>query len=333
MLGKAGTASCGVINFFKYTTATLSAVVGVSDMYIIGKKNYDAALHGEGLTLESFINDTVRVVLDSTSIAGGIKLAAEPTPWCFVGETLIAYENGQKRIDEIEVGDKVWAYDIETGITELKEVQIVYVHDCDEILHLHTSCGDIDTTSNHPFYVIDKGWVTAGELEIGDEVYRLDGSTAVVIGSELERLIEPIKVYNLEVEDYHTYFVGDVPILVHNYEQKDIDNAVRKVPKKYKELNRCEEFADSLTKKLEKARIPFKKIKVTSNEGQIYSEKYRDVIGIDYHYGIEVDGKVYDNLTLDGMEFSEWLKDMGFGAFKIKTPSGEIVDPVSWEYV
>ncbi|MCM1363217.1 MAG: hypothetical protein NC235_15220, partial [Clostridiales bacterium] len=24
-------------------------------------------------------------------------------------------------------------------------------------------------------------------------------------------------VYNLEVEDYHTYFVGDVPILVHNY--------------------------------------------------------------------------------------------------------------------
>ena len=130
-------------------------------------------------------------------------------------------ENGQKCIDEIEVGDKVWAYDTETGKTELKEVQIVYVHDCDEILHLHTSCGDIDTTSNHPFYVIGKGWVTAGELEAGDEVYRLDGSTAVVTGSELERLAEPIKVYNLEVEDYHTYFVGEVPVLVHNYKPEN----------------------------------------------------------------------------------------------------------------
>ena len=85
--------------------------------------------------------------------------------------------------------------------------------------------GGIDTTSNHPFYVIGKGWVTAGELEVGDEVYRLDGSTAVVTGSELERLTESIKVYNLEVEDYHTYFVGDVPVLVHNYIDENRYNA------------------------------------------------------------------------------------------------------------
>lgn len=37
--------------------------------------------------------------------------------------------------------------------------------------------------------------------------------------SKLERLTESIKVYNLEVEDYHTYFVDDVPILVHNYKK------------------------------------------------------------------------------------------------------------------
>ena len=88
-------------------------------------------------------------------------------------------------------------------------------------MHLHTSCGDIDTTSNHPFYVIGKGWVTAGELEAEDDVYRLDGSTAIVTGSELERLTESIKVYNLEVEDYHTYFVDDVPIWVHNYKKSN----------------------------------------------------------------------------------------------------------------
>lgn len=84
---------------------------------------------------------------------------------------------------------------------------------------MHTSCGDIDTTSNPSFYVIGKGWVTAGELEAGDEIYRLDGSTSVVMSLELERLAEPVKVYNLEIEDYHTYFVGGVSVLVHNYKK------------------------------------------------------------------------------------------------------------------
>ncbi len=136
---------------------------------------------------------------------------------CFTGDTLVAAENGQIRIDEIEVGDKVWAYDIFTGETELKEVLTVYVHEVDEILHLQTSCGDIDTTTNHPFYVIERGWVAAGDLVEGDEIYLLDGSTAVITGSELEQLSETIKVYNLEVEDFNTYFVGDEAVLVHNY--------------------------------------------------------------------------------------------------------------------
>lgn len=43
-------------------------------------------------------------------------------------------------------------------------------------------------------------------------------------GSKLERLVEPVKVYNLEVEDYHTYFVGDVPVLVHNYGESNNDD-------------------------------------------------------------------------------------------------------------
>ena len=136
---------------------------------------------------------------------------------CFTGDTLVAAENGQIRIDEIEVGDKVWAYDIFTGETELKEVLTVYVHEVDEILHLQTSCGDIDTTTNHPFYVIERGWVAAGDLVEGDEIYLLDGTVAYVTSSELEKLDEPIKVYNLEVADFNTYFVGDEAVLVHNY--------------------------------------------------------------------------------------------------------------------
>lgn len=67
------------------------------------------------------------------------------------------------------------------------------------VTHLYTSCGDIDTTTNHPFYVLDKGWVAAGDLVEGDEIYLLDGSTAYITGSDIEKLDELIKVYNFEV--------------------------------------------------------------------------------------------------------------------------------------
>ena len=146
---------------------------------------------------------------------------------CFTGDTLVAVEGGQKRIDEIEIGDKVWAYNIETGETELKAVTKVYVHSVDEILHLYTDEGTIDTTTNHPFYVIGEGWVAAGDLEVGDEVYNLDGTTSIILGSEIEVLDEPVLVYNLEVEDLHSYFVGCVPCLVHNYNNNNpFDNPV-----------------------------------------------------------------------------------------------------------
>ena len=69
---------------------------------------------------------------------------------------------------------------------------------------------------HHHFYVIDRGWVAAGDLVEGDEIYLLDGATAVITGSELEQLSETIKVYNFEVEDFHTYFVGENGIFVHN---------------------------------------------------------------------------------------------------------------------
>ena len=136
---------------------------------------------------------------------------------CFTGDTLVAAENGQKRIDEIEVGDKVWAFNVETRESELKTVTKVYVHSVDEILHLYTDEGDIDTTANHPFYVIGKGWVAAGDLVVGDEVYNLDETASAILDLEIEILDEPVLVYNLEVEDFHSYFVGCVPVLVHNY--------------------------------------------------------------------------------------------------------------------
>ena len=67
-------------------------------------------------------------------------------------------------------------------------------------------------------------------LSYGDIVIREDGSKLKVESVETEKLKEEIKVYNFEVEDFHTYFVGENRILVHNTcGVKPVDKVVERV--------------------------------------------------------------------------------------------------------
>ena len=135
---------------------------------------------------------------------------------CFDGDTPVATETGSRRIDEIRVGDRVWSYNVETGERALKKVKEVLVRENDELLHIETSRGAIDATTSHPFYVVGKGWVAAGDLAVGDSIQAISGDAGIVTSLELEKLDKPISVYNLDVEDFHSYFVGS-GVLVHNY--------------------------------------------------------------------------------------------------------------------
>ena len=60
------------------------------------------------------------------------------------------------------------------------------------------------------------GFVQAGCLQEGYELVCLDGGKEVITDVRVEWLEEAITVYNFEVADYHTYFVGDGDVLVHN---------------------------------------------------------------------------------------------------------------------
>ena len=72
------------------------------------------------------------------------------------------------------------------------------------------------TTPEHPFYVPVKGWTNAADLRAGDILVTVNGEYKVVEKIQHELLESPIQVYNFEVEDFHTYYVGDSSILVHN---------------------------------------------------------------------------------------------------------------------
>ena len=75
---------------------------------------------------------------------------------------------------------------------------------------------EIITTVDHPFYVKNQGFVKAGELIVGDELLDVNGNVLLVEKFNVELTDEPTTVYNFQVEDFHTYYVGGFRILVHN---------------------------------------------------------------------------------------------------------------------
>ncbi|MNW50460.1 hypothetical protein D3C74_279130 [compost metagenome] len=97
-----------------------------------------------------------------------------------------------------------------------KEVTALYRNQRDDIIKLHVGEQVIETTDNHPFWVEGRGWVFADELQVGDKLQRADGSNLTIDKVKFVKLGEPVTVYNFTVADYHTYYVTDIGIWVHN---------------------------------------------------------------------------------------------------------------------
>ena len=63
---------------------------------------------------------------------------------------------------------------------------------------------------------LSEKWVSACDLKHGDKVLLSDGTLCEVEGVTLKQLETPETTYNLEVADFHTYYVSDACVLVHN---------------------------------------------------------------------------------------------------------------------
>lgn len=141
---------------------------------------------------------------------------------CFVAGTPVLLASGDTvAIEDVKEGMKVVCADekkpskttIATVVdTFSREIAESYIIDCGDI--------EVETTAEHPFYVQNQGWVIAQELVVGDTLISEDGSILTIDNVNFVQHDQPVQVYNFEVEDYHTYFVGengeDNFILVHN---------------------------------------------------------------------------------------------------------------------
>ncbi|WP_249043463.1 polymorphic toxin-type HINT domain-containing protein [Paenibacillus faecis] len=135
---------------------------------------------------------------------------------CFVGGTKVLTDEGEKPIEEIEVGDKVLAKDDVTGEQAYKVVTALHRNEKDTTYKLSVGSQIIETTDNHPFWVDGKGWVLAVDLKVGDELVQSNEKHLKIDNIEIVHHDEKVKVYNFTVVDFHTYFVSDLGIWVHN---------------------------------------------------------------------------------------------------------------------
>ena len=160
--------------------------------------------------------------------------ALQKGKWCFVAGTLVATSMGLQAIETIEAGDEVWSRDQFTGEYGFREVTQTFESHPDELCHISmtvdgSSEEELVTTPEHPFAVASEtGWEfrCAGELEPGDLLVLANESVATVARTWRERAPpgQTFTTYNLEVEDFHTYFVGEKGIWVHNTCSEGMNN-------------------------------------------------------------------------------------------------------------
>ena len=203
--------SCKLVTAFHKTGSAGNLMIG---SYELGK-TADKYISGDAsFTWEEIKGDLFKVAMTGTSMWGSAKDFG--TSYCFVAGTLVTTEDGQEPIEEIEVGDKVLSEDETTGEVAVKTVTETYINETDELIHICVNGETISATPTHPFYVDKLGWTLARSLRAGDVLVLSNGELVTVEWVQHEIFESPIKVYNFEVQDFHTYFVGESGVLVHN---------------------------------------------------------------------------------------------------------------------
>ena len=196
------------------TATTFAASMYASDLAY-------SAVTGESYLLEAAFQGNVDayntgLAITSVATAGMLQAAAISHGVCFVEGTPVLAAYGYVAIEEIAAGDMVWSEDPEIGEKELKEVVQTFVNQTDELIHVHVNGEEIVTTPEHPFYSPVKGWTSACKLRAGDILVLQNGRYVTIEKVQHEILETPITVYNFEVADFHTYYVGKSAVLVHN---------------------------------------------------------------------------------------------------------------------
>ncbi|WP_426107130.1 Hint domain-containing protein [Massilia sp. TSP1-1-2] len=139
---------------------------------------------------------------------------------CFFPDTMVHMEDGKLcEIQFLGPGDTVLSRSKETGELAYRKVVRNFEHDGKQVHTIdyfvaarpgHTY--RLYATAEHPVWVETIGWTKACNLRSGHLLRLHDHTFAPVV--EVNNLGDVGAVHNIEVEDFHTYFVDDSGVWV-----------------------------------------------------------------------------------------------------------------------
>lgn len=138
-----------------------------------------------------------------------------PPPPCFLAGTKIATPEGERAIEEMQVGDQVWSREPDGQLIETT-VARVFRHgralsSCHYVIN-----GRVRVTGNHPLHV-NNGWMEARNICRGDLLTTITGQEQV---TSFEMIAGEVETWNLEIgHACHNYFAEGV--LAHNKETEE----------------------------------------------------------------------------------------------------------------
>ena len=147
------------------------------------------------------------IYTDSAGSSGNNLTVQAGYGGCFTEGMMVRTPTGDRRIDSLQVGDKISAYDVNTSTSVVTTIQSITVLNESGYYLLNNV---IQVTAEHPFWT-QRGWVTAAELTTSDQLF--DGTSWVSINS-ISYVAGQVEVYKVEVGRPYTFFVEGV--LVHN---------------------------------------------------------------------------------------------------------------------
>ncbi|GGZ37625.1 hypothetical protein GCM10010387_34760 [Streptomyces inusitatus] len=138
------------------------------------------------------------------------------------GTMVLLAGGGKKKIEDVELGDKILTTDPETGENVVREVVgTIVTEDDKEFVDLTVTttkgASSLVSTVNHPFWVeSEQKWIGAGDLRPGMELHTPQGERVELTG---QRFFEKQqRTHDLTISGVHAYYVlaGATPVLVHN---------------------------------------------------------------------------------------------------------------------
>lgn len=170
----------------------------IEDIFSIpGSCSYDETSFGEDTKWDEFLKQYYKQSL------------SHPAP-CFLAGTQISMaDESYKNIEDIEVGDIIKSYDLESGKMEAAEVTKVYHHEPEAMADYYLIINDkLCVTPNHLLY-INGELVLAGDAKIGDT---FTSSVSEPTITSVDQVFNQVPTYNFELESStQMYYVEDIP--------------------------------------------------------------------------------------------------------------------------